>query len=139
MPIVELERRLVKSPPEVWHELASSNRLSSRLGDVRVTLVDPPHMLIWHAPGASGLIRLESLGWGTKIRVQGDTDRAPAWERLQARYALKRSLGELLDDLSKNSLRSGGNTGEHGRGVHQRDRLRPRVDPGDRKPLPPVP
>jgi hypothetical protein len=33
--------------------------------------------------------------------------RAPAWERLHARYLLERSFRELLDDLSSSSLKSG--------------------------------
>lgn len=107
MPSVELERRLVKSPPEVWDELAPESTLSRWLGEVRVSAVDPPHRLEWDARGASGVIELESSGWGTKVRVQAEMDRAPAWERLQARYTLERSVSALLDDLSKRSLKSG--------------------------------
>jgi hypothetical protein len=106
--MVELERRVVKSPPEVWEELSSTTRLSRWLGGVRVRTVDPPRRLEWDVPGARGVIKLESLGWGTRVRVQAQTNRVPAWERLQTRYRLERSLRELLDDLSKNSLKGGG-------------------------------
>jgi hypothetical protein len=108
IPMVELERRLVKSPPEVWEELSSATGLSRWLGEVRVRTVDPPRRLEWDAPGASGVINLESLGWGTRVRIRAQTNHVPAWERLQTRYGLERSLRDLLDDLSKNSLKGGG-------------------------------
>jgi hypothetical protein len=106
MPIVE--RRLVKSPPEVWEELSSETKLSRWLGDVRVKTFATPHLLEWEAPGTRGVIKLEPLGWGTKVLVQMEVDLAPAWERLQARYVLERSVRELLDDLGKGSLKSDG-------------------------------
>jgi hypothetical protein len=105
VPVVEYERRLVKSPTEVWDDLRSASRLSHWLGDVRVRAIDPPRRLEWDAPGASGAISLESSGWGTTVRVQADPDRGPAWERLQRRYLLERSLQGLLDELSRSSLR----------------------------------
>jgi hypothetical protein len=104
MPIVALERRLVKSPPEVWEELSSETKLSRWLGDVRLTTVDPPRLVEWAAPGRRGVIKLEPLGWGTKVVVEVDVDMAPAWERLQARYVLERAVRELLEDLGKGSL-----------------------------------
>jgi Polyketide cyclase / dehydrase and lipid transport len=110
MPTIELERNLVKSAPELWDDLASESKLSGWLGEVRVRAADPPHRLEWDVRGASGVIELESAGWGTRVRVQADVDRLPAWERLQARYALERSLRELLDHLSSGSLQSGLNS-----------------------------
>ena len=105
VPVVEYERRLVKSPFEVWDDLRAASRLSHWLGDVRIRAVDPPHRLEWDAPGASGAISLESSGWGTTVRVQAEPERGPAWERLQMRYRLERSLRGLLDELSRTSLR----------------------------------
>jgi hypothetical protein len=107
MPTIELERSLVKSAPELWDDLLSESRLSGWLGEVRVSAAYPPHRLEWDAPGASGVIELESAGWGTRVRVHADIDRLPAWEKLQARYALERSFRELLDHLSSGSLKSG--------------------------------
>jgi hypothetical protein len=129
MSIFELERRLIKSPPEVWEELSSATRLGNWLGEVRVSAVDPPHRLEWDTPGASGVIMLESLGWGTRVRVQAETGRAPAWERLQLRYALERSLRELLDDLSKSSLRRGGDPRRTGARPNRASRSRSLVQP----------
>jgi hypothetical protein len=107
VPAVELERRLVKSLPELWDELASEASLSPWLGEVRVSAMQPPCHLEWDTQGASGVIELEPSGWGTKVRLQAETERAPAWERLLARYALERSLLGLLDHLSSSSLKSG--------------------------------
>jgi hypothetical protein len=105
MPVVEFERRLVKSRYEVWDDLRSGTRLSRWLAGVRVTTIDPPHQLEWETPGARGLIKLESSAWGTTVRIQAETYGGPAWERLQTRYRLERSLLELLDDLSRSSLK----------------------------------
>jgi hypothetical protein len=105
IPMVELKRRLIKSPPEVWEELNSATRLGHWLGEVRLTAVDPLNRLEWEAGGASGVIELESLGWGTMVRMQAEVDRGPAWERLQLRYSLERALRDLLDDLSRGSLK----------------------------------
>jgi hypothetical protein len=108
MPIVALERRLVKSPPEVWDELSCEAKLSRWLGEVRVRTVASPHLIEWEAPGTRGVIKLEALGWGTKVLVQVEVDLAPAWERLQARYVLERSVRDLLDHLGRGSLKSNG-------------------------------
>jgi hypothetical protein len=108
VPVVVMERRLVKSPPEVWDDLRLVTRLGHWLGDVRLRTADPPHRLEWGAPGASGAISLESSEWGTTVRVQADPNPGPAWERLQSRYLLERSLRELLNDLSRSSLKRSG-------------------------------
>jgi hypothetical protein len=105
MPNIELERGLVKSAPELWEELASETKLSRWLGEVRVSAFYPPYRLEWDVRGARCVIELESAGWGTRVRVQAYMDRLPAWERLQARYALERSFRELLADLSSSSLK----------------------------------
>jgi hypothetical protein len=107
MSTIELERRLVKSPLELWDELVPEARLSRWLDDVRVSAAESPRRLEWDAQGASGVIELESSGWGTKVRVRAEIGRAPAWERMHARYALERSLCQLLDDLSSRSLKTG--------------------------------
>jgi hypothetical protein len=107
VPTVELERRLVKSPLELWDKLVSEVRLSRWLGEVRVSAADPPHRLEWDVQGAKGVIELESSGWGTRVRVLAELDQAPAWERLHARYELERAVRELLDDLGSSSLKSG--------------------------------
>ena len=107
MATVEVERTLVKSPPELWDEVGSEQALSRWLGQVRVSSEDPPHRLEWDSDVARGVIELEASGWGTKVRAHGETDRAPAWERMHQGYELERSLRQLLDDLGSSSLTSG--------------------------------
>ena len=106
VPAIELERRLPRSPPELWDELASEVRLGRSLGEVRLGAMEPPHRLAWETQGASGVIELEQLGWGTRVRLHAETKPAPAWERLHARYALEHSLRELLDGLGANPFKS---------------------------------
>jgi hypothetical protein len=105
MPGVVFERRLVKSPPEVWHRIRSQVILSHWLGDVQLRSIDPPHRLEWDAPGASGVIKLESSGWGTTVRVEAEPYPGPAWERLRKRYTLERCLCQLLDELGTSTLK----------------------------------
>jgi hypothetical protein len=107
VPTIELERTLVKSAPELWEEIASDGALRRWLGEVRVKGAEPPSRLEWDGAGASGVIELEPSGWGTRIRAQAEPDKAPAWERIQGRYQLERSLQKLLDDLGSSSLKTG--------------------------------
>jgi hypothetical protein len=112
MPTVEVERTLVKSPPELWDELGTEQALSRWLGQVRVSSKDPPHRLEWDSDIARGVIELESSGWGTKVRAQGEIGRTSAWKRMRGAHerdgeALERSLNKLLDDLGSSSLTSG--------------------------------
>jgi hypothetical protein len=107
VPTIELERTLVKSPPELWAQIGSDAGLSRWLGDVRVLAAEAPTRLEWGRDGASGVIELEASGWGTKVRALAEPGAVPAWERLQGSYELERSLRQLLDDLGSSSLTSG--------------------------------
>jgi hypothetical protein len=106
MATVDIERTLVKSPPELWEELASEQALSRWLGQVRVSAEDPPRRLEWDSDVARGVIELEASGWGTKIRAHGETGRARPWGR-KREDELEQSLRQLLDDLGSSSLTSG--------------------------------
>jgi hypothetical protein len=97
MPKVELERTLVKSPPELWEELAAPDGLRRWLGEVRVLVADPPHRLEWDSDVAAGVIELEASGWGTKVRALAEPGEPGVEDRLT----------ELLDDLGSSSLTSG--------------------------------
>jgi hypothetical protein len=109
MPTVELERSLVKSAPELWDELVSDSSLTRWLGEVRVSAAEAPNRLEWDGRGVSGVIELQSSGWGTKVRALATTDSGPAWRRWLAPPPedFERRLTELLDDLSSSSLKSG--------------------------------
>ena len=104
MPTINLERTLVKSPPELWEELSDIERW---LGEVEVSQREPPSRLTWSGRGAHGTIELEPSGWGTKVRARAETggglfdrfrggDETPGFER---------RLNDLLDHLGSSSLK----------------------------------
>jgi hypothetical protein len=109
VPTIEVERTLVKSPPELWDEIASEEALRQWLGDVRVSAVDPPTRIEWRAEGARGVIELEASGWGTRVRAQAETDAGGGfWERFKAPRDggdLERELEALLDGLGTSTLK----------------------------------
>jgi hypothetical protein len=106
MATVALERTLVKSPPELWDEIASSPGLRRWLGEVRVGPAEPPNRLEWHSDVARGVIELEASGWGTTVRARAETETSAAPDG-GAEAGLEQKLGELLDDLGSSSLTSG--------------------------------
>jgi hypothetical protein len=68
----EVQRTLVKSPPELWAELSDPDALSrhlSKLGEIRITRVEPETKVEWEAEGASGVVHLKQSGWGTKVTL----------------------------------------------------------------------
>src|SRR5215211_5879880 len=110
---MEAKRTLVKSPPELWAELSDMSALARHLGEfgeIRITRTEPETVVEWEGDLASGSVRLEPSGWGTKVTltalpVMVDTpppEQAPApelepeearpgfWARLFRRRALER-------------------------------------------------
>jgi hypothetical protein len=78
----EVQRTLVKSPPELWSELSNPDALArhlSELGEIRITAVEPETKVEWEAEGASGVVHLKQSGWGTKVTLSM-TRVAPAVE-----------------------------------------------------------
>ncbi|MDP2712718.1 MAG: hypothetical protein Q8O56_16020 [Solirubrobacteraceae bacterium] len=87
------QRRLVKSPPELWAEVSDERALGRRLapfGEIRITRVEPETTVAWEGDRASGTVELAAAGWGTKVIV---TARAPDPERSAE------ILGGVLDGL----------------------------------------
>ncbi len=82
----EVQRTLVKSPPELWSELSNPEALArhlAELGEIRITSVEPETKVEWEAEGATGIVHLKQSGWGTKVtlsvtRVPPFGDDAPA-------------------------------------------------------------
>ena len=104
MPTVELERTLVKSPPELWEELHGIERW---LGDVEIVRNDAPSCLAWTGHSGRGTIELEPSGWGTKVCARAETA-AGLFDRFRGAddlAALERRLTELLDHLGSSSLK----------------------------------
>src|SRR5256885_6262025 len=68
----EASRTLVKSPPELWAECSDAGSLARHLGEfgeIRVTRLEPETIVAWEGERASGTIRIEPSGWGTKVTL----------------------------------------------------------------------
>jgi hypothetical protein len=68
----EVQRTLVKSPPELWAELSDPAALArhlGELGEIRITATKPEERVEWEADGASGTVRIKSSGWGTRVTL----------------------------------------------------------------------
>lgn len=68
----EVQRTLVKSPPELWAELSDPEALTRHLGAlgaIRITRAEPEKLVEWEAEGTSGLVQIKSSGWGTKVTL----------------------------------------------------------------------
>jgi hypothetical protein len=84
----EVQRTLVKSPPELWAEISDPESLARHLGEfgeIRITRVQPEQKVEWEADDAHGSVVIKPSGWGTKVKLTvtrqlpppGDAD-APA-------------------------------------------------------------
>src|SRR5579884_991964 len=85
---VTASRTLVKSPPELWTECSDAESLGRHLdgfGEIRITRLEPETAVAWEGELASGTVRLEPSGWGTRVvltatpsPVSAPPPRAPA-------------------------------------------------------------
>jgi len=69
---MEAKRTLVKSSPELWAELSDMAALARHLGEfgeIRITRTEPESVVEWEGDLASGSVRLEPSGWGTKVTL----------------------------------------------------------------------
>jgi hypothetical protein len=85
----EVQRTLVKSPPELWSELSNPDALArhlSELGEIRITAVEPETKVEWETEGSSGVVQLKQSGWGTKVTLSV-TRTAPALEESPSEHA----------------------------------------------------
>ena len=68
----EVQRTLVKSPPELWAELSDPDALArhlGELGEIRITRSEPEKRVEWEAAGTSGSVLIKPSGWGTKVTL----------------------------------------------------------------------
>jgi hypothetical protein len=68
----EVQRTLVKSPPELWAELSDPAALArhlGELGEIRITRTEPEQTIEWEAPDTTGKVTLAPSGWGTKVTL----------------------------------------------------------------------
>jgi hypothetical protein len=78
---MEATRTLVKSPPELWAELSDVAALTRHLGEfgeIRITRTEPESVVEWEGDRASGSVRLEPSGWGTRVTLTVDPGTAAA-------------------------------------------------------------
>jgi hypothetical protein len=68
----EVQRTLVKSPPELWAELSDPDALARHLGElgqIRIVRTEPESTVEWAAEGATGTVSIKASGWGTKVTL----------------------------------------------------------------------
>jgi hypothetical protein len=73
----QASRTLLKSPPELWAECSDAQSLSKHFGDsigeIQITKLEPEHTVAWEGDRASGTVRLEPSGWGTRVTLTCST------------------------------------------------------------------
>jgi hypothetical protein len=68
----EVQRTLVKSPPELWAELSDPTALArhlGELGEIRIVRTDPESTVEWAAENTTGTVSIKPSGWGTKVTL----------------------------------------------------------------------
>jgi hypothetical protein len=93
----EVQRTLVKSPPELWAELSDPAALArhlGELGEIRIVRTEPERVVEWAAENTTGTVSLKASGWGTKVTLSvtrelsgttpTDGAETPAMEELDA-------------------------------------------------------
>jgi hypothetical protein len=68
----EVQRTLVKSPPELWAELSDPALLArhlGELGEIRITRVEPERTVEWEAENTNGTVQIKPSGWGTRVTL----------------------------------------------------------------------
>jgi hypothetical protein len=81
----EVQRTLVKSPPELWAELSDPTSLArhlGELGEVRIVRTEPERAVDWEAAAAdgaqaSGRVEIAPSGWGTRVTLSASRIVAP--------------------------------------------------------------
>jgi hypothetical protein len=72
---MEVQRTLVKSPPELWAEISDVEALTRHLaafGEITITRVEPESTVAWEGERASGTVELSASGWGTKVTLSAE-------------------------------------------------------------------
>jgi hypothetical protein len=86
----EVERTLVKSPPELWTELSNPDALARHLGEfgeIRITRVEPERAVEWEAGDTAGTVRIKPSGWGTKVTLTATKEVAASAQPVAAEPA----------------------------------------------------
>jgi hypothetical protein len=73
----QVQRTLVKSPPELWAELSDPATLARHLGEfgeIRITRIEPEEKVEWTADDTSGTVLIKPSGWGTRVTLTVSRD-----------------------------------------------------------------
>jgi hypothetical protein len=98
-------RTLVKSPPELWAECSDAASLARHLnqsfGEIRITRLEPESSVVWEGERASGTVRIEPSGWGTRVTLTAQ----PTLEEQAVEPAdpVEEGVVELADPVITNS------------------------------------
>jgi hypothetical protein len=68
----QVQRTLVKSPPELWETLSDPASLARHLGEfgeIRITRLQPETTVEWEADHAVGTVEITPSGWGTRVTL----------------------------------------------------------------------
>jgi hypothetical protein len=79
----EVQRTLVKSPPELWAELSDPAALArhlGELGDIRIVRTEPERTVEWTAKNTTGTVSIKPSGWGTKVTLSVTREAPPVVE-----------------------------------------------------------
>jgi hypothetical protein len=107
----EVQRTLVKSPPELWAEISDPEALARHLGEfgeIRITRVQPEQKVEWEAPDASGSIVIKPSGWGTKVKLTVTRELSEVASKLEPDSGEESEPGEELEPEGREIL-----AGEH--------------------------
>ncbi|MGA3361778.1 MAG: hypothetical protein ABSD82_07085 [Solirubrobacteraceae bacterium] len=72
MGVVETQRTLVKSVPELWAELSEAALLGPMLehfGEITITRLEPEASIEWQSEVAAGRVELAPSAFGTRVRL----------------------------------------------------------------------
>jgi hypothetical protein len=86
----EVQRTLVKSPPELWAELSNPTSLArhlGELGEIRITRTEPETTVEWEGENINGVVSIKASGWGTKVTLSVTREHAPATPEAQSEDA----------------------------------------------------
>jgi hypothetical protein len=104
MELSTAQRRLVKSPPELWAQVSDEDQLGrclAEFGEIRITRVEPETTVAWEGERASGTVELAAAGWGTRVVLTATSaERSPVnTADHQQRDTLPSILAKTLDAL----------------------------------------
>jgi hypothetical protein len=106
----EVQRTLVKSPPELWAEISDPAALARQLGEfgeIRITRVEPEQRVEWRAGDTSGSVAIKPSGWGTKVKLTATRELADAAEDAQPRATPDGDAEPEADGASASGLHVG--------------------------------